>query len=302
VTVQVHRALDRFGPVGLDELNAQAAMLRRKDRKYLLAASDLAELLSGMPEGTRRLETDPGRWSEYESTYLDTGGLDLYLMAARCRPNRCKVRLRRYLDSGLDMIEIKVKDHRNQTVKHRRSTAFDPGVTLASMRAFAAGVEQSAPFAANLRPILANRYRRATLLLPSGSARATIDVDYRAGDIYGQYTGLGNLVVVETKTDGRPSSLDRLLWWAGHRPVKFSKYCTAMAALNSELPANRWHRVLPHHTSEFLVPAQNLGRLRDGHSNRSAVRDEEREVAVAVQDLGLFETGPATVGAGPRAY
>lgn len=252
--VGLDRALDRFGSVGLEQLNAQAAMLRRKDRKYLLSGADLAELIGGLSDQTRRLETEFGRWARYESTYLDTAGLGLYHLAARHRPNRCKVRLRRYLDSGLDMVEIKVKDHRNQTVKHRHNTVFDPGTTLEVMRRAAAGVSQSAPFAHDLRPVLTNRYRRATLLLPSGAARATIDIGCRAGDLYGQYIGLGHLVIVETKTDGRPSSLDRLLWRAGHRPVSISKYCTSMAALHPELPSNRWVRVLQHHTSEFLVP------------------------------------------------
>ena len=54
----------------------------------------------------------------------------------------------------------------------------------------------------------------------------------------------GALAIVETKTPGAPSSADRWLWAAGHRPAAISKYATGMALLHPELPANKWHRVL----------------------------------------------------------
>jgi hypothetical protein len=41
--------------------------------------------------------------------------------------------------------------------------------------------------------------------------------------------------------------LDRWLWQSGVRPVRISKYCTALAAMRPELPANKWHRTLARH-------------------------------------------------------
>jgi hypothetical protein len=40
------------------------------------------------------------------------------------------------------------------------------------------------------------------------------------------------------------SPLDRLLWTMGYRPVKISKFCTSLAALDRRLPANKWSRAL----------------------------------------------------------
>ena len=40
------------------------------------------------------------------------------------------------------------------------------------------------------------------------------------------------------------SATDRLLWRAGHRPVPVSKFATGLAALNPDLPRNRWARIL----------------------------------------------------------
>ena len=56
-----------------------------------------------------------------------------------------------------------------------------------------------------------------------------------------------DIAVVETKTCGAPCAADQLLWRDGHRPTVMSKYCTGLAALVPELPANKWHRTLQRH-------------------------------------------------------
>ena len=42
-----------------------------------------------------------------------------------------------------------------------------------------------------------------------------------------------------------------LLWEGGVRPVKISKYGTAMAAMH-DLPANKWHRTLDRYFHEYV--------------------------------------------------
>src|SRR5699024_4990496 len=89
-------------------------------------------------------------------------------------------------------------------------------------------------------------YRRTTLFLPQSASRATVDVDLG-------WTSLGagrrdlerpRLAIVETKTGATPSAVDRLLWARGHRPRRISKYGVGLAALHTELPDLKWHRVL----------------------------------------------------------
>jgi hypothetical protein len=53
--------------------------------------------------------------------------------------------------------------------------------------------------------------------------------------------------VVETKSANLPSQSDRWLWAHGIRPSRISKFCTGLAALHPELPANKWHRTLQKH-------------------------------------------------------
>ena len=93
---------------------------------------------------------------------------------------------------------------------------------------------------------LNTRYRRTTLLLPGGS-RATVDTDLEWEDTHGSVLRRPDLVIVETKSAGAASELDRLLWRHGHRPASLSKYGTGLAALRPALPANKWNRVLRRH-------------------------------------------------------
>jgi hypothetical protein len=51
-------------------------------------------------------------------------------------------------------------------------------------------------------------------------------------------------VIMETKSGSAAGPLDRHLWAHGVRPCRISKFATGLAALNPQLPANRWHRTL----------------------------------------------------------
>ncbi len=236
-----------FEPISLDELDQCARLLTRKDRKYIVDPAGLIRVLGALAPEVRALETAVGRWSAYESTYFDTPELDSFRMAATKRRGRFKVRTRCYVDSATTMIEVKTKDRRGRTVKHRQPVETGGGDVVDRVRRFAATIDEATPFVDDLAPRLTTSYQRATLVLPDAVARVTIDADYRAVDLTGGLTGLGDRLIVETKTNGAPSPVDRLLWGAGYRPVKFSKYATALAALHPELPHNRWHRVLVDH-------------------------------------------------------
>lgn len=229
--------------VGLDEIVAVADLQVRRDRKYLLPAEVAHELIGGVP--ARALEIDRRRRFRYESIYFDTPGWDSYLGAARRRPRRFKVRTRSYLDSGGCLLEVKVRDHRGNTVKHR--TPYHPSTRdrlTADGRAFVGSVAPVRHLADHLSPSLTVSYVRSTLLLDGGCDRVTIDDDAVWSTADGTTMGLDGLTIVETKTAGPPCALDRLLWRARYRPVSISKYGTGMALIRRDLPSNKWYRVL----------------------------------------------------------
>jgi hypothetical protein len=236
-------ALAQLPPIGLDEVIAIADLQTRRDRKYLLPTESAHAVLEGID--ARALDIGGRRRFRYESIYFDTRTWDSYLGAARRRPRRFKVRTRTYLDSHECVLEVKVRDHRGNTVKHRHpyETCSRDRLT-ADGTVFVGSIDAVAPHAHLLHPVITISYERTTLVLDDGSDRIPVDdAATWSADDRGAVT-LRGLTLIETKTPGPPSALDRALWRAGHRPVTISKYCTGMALLHGDLPANKWHRVL----------------------------------------------------------
>lgn len=241
--------LDRFGPVALDDLIADAALLTRIDRKYLVPRADVKLVLALLDEDTRVLEIDGARHFAYESVYFDTPDLLSFHMAAHPRRRRFKLRTRAYLDAGSAYLEIKTRGARGTTVKERseyditqRGTLVDDVHDDVADAFDAIGV--SSHRVEQLAATLTTRYRRTTLLAPDGAARATVDTDLRWEQSDGSGFALPGFAIVESKSPSSASQLDRLLWRAGYRPTTVSKYATGLAALHTELPRNRWARVL----------------------------------------------------------
>ena len=250
----------------LAELNSAAGLLTRVDRKYLVPLKSAQELVDGLAPDARVLAIDEQRRFSYASTYFDTPGLEAFMLAARKRRRRFKVRTRTYLDSGLCFLEVKTRGARGTTVKRRMGYHADdasrltgPGRAFVAACLAGAGVTGSAAareVAAALRPVLATTYERTTLHLPRAEARATIDTALtwrRLGPAHltaaiseGEPVTVADIAVVETKNPATPSPADRALWEAGYRPTRISKYATGMALLHPELPANRWYRTLTH--------------------------------------------------------
>lgn len=235
--------LDRLPAVSLAEMDEVAALGVRRDRKYLLAADELTQLLGALGTGTRALEIDGRRRFGYRSVYFDDSARRLYLATAHARPRRTKVRTRTYTDAGQTLLEVKVRDGRGRTVKHRFAACSDGGASLDLVaRDAVAGIEERLADA-ELEPTLVTRFTRSTLLLPRGG-RATIDIGLTLEVPNGASWSLTDVAVVETKSLGAPTEVDRRLWRARLRPVRFSKFGTGLAGLYPDLPANRWHRAL----------------------------------------------------------
>lgn len=248
----VARGLAGAAPVTLDELDATAALQTRVDRKYVLTPDEVAALLATLAAGGPRvLEIDGDRSFTYASTYYDTADLLTFRLAARRRRRRFKVRTRTYVDTGnTTFLEVKTRAARGVTVKERRpwelaTPLAGEGLEFVDDRLAAARL--AAPPSTQLAPVLRSAYRRTTVLVPD--ARVTLDTGLRwqladAGDVPDHARAdVGDLVVVETKAGTAPSSADRALWRAGHRPDRISKYATGLATLRPDLPDHPWRRL-----------------------------------------------------------
>lgn len=242
-------AVAHLAPISLDELVAEAALLARVDRKYVVPRRAVAGWIADLDPATRVLEIDGARTFAYESVYFDTPDLLSFHMAAQPRRRRFKLRTRAYLDSGDAFLEIKTRGARGLTVKEREE--YDPAhldrlTDAAHDRVTVAlddiGVAPRA--AAELRPALRTRYRRLTLLAADGVGRVTVDTDLTWLRPDGTGFALPGVAIVETKSGSAAGDADRALWRAGHRPETVSKYATGLAAMHPHLPRNRWARLL----------------------------------------------------------
>ena len=246
--------------ITLAQLNSEASLLTRMDRKYLVPPRDTQEVIDYLAPRAQVLQIDGLRHFRYASTYFDTPGLDAYFLAARKRRRRYKIRTRTYLDSGLCFLEVKTNGSRDSTVKDRFK--YDPDdadrvtpdgrlfIIERLVESSTCSPDEASTIAEALVPVMDSTYSRTTLHLPHDEARATFDTEL-TWDLFDPdgrrlKTGIsvGHLNVVETKNPSTASPTDRLLWRQGHRPAHISKYATGMALLYANLPTNRWHRTI----------------------------------------------------------
>jgi hypothetical protein len=231
-------------PISLLDLQAEAAFLTRRDRKYLIPVEALESLLDGINPATRVLEVDGLRCFGYRSLYFDDSAFSAYLLAARRRPHRFKVRTRLYTDSGICQLEVKVHNARGHTVKHRVEHDAHALANLSDPeRQWLKSFHQVASHADGMRHCITTVYQRTTLVLPVGAGRVTIDRDLTFSLPNGTTLQSSRWAVIESKGIGGPTTLDRLLWRNGYRPVSMSKFACGLSLLVPELPANRWRRV-----------------------------------------------------------
>ena len=265
--VRARDRLDHLRTTSLAELTEGAALMTRTDRKYVVPVGDLPALVNALPgldPDLKVLEIEGRRRHRYDSTYLDTPELEAYWRAARSRRHRFKVRTRHYVDTDLAFTEVKTRGPRGTTVKSRipspgEASGLAPRPLTSEDDDASSGASWPAPGSAHvdvdaLVPTLRTSYLRSTLWLPGSGARVTLDVDLSWSlpweDTVGSVPGLA---VVETKTAGASTGVDRALWAQGHRPVRISKYGTGLALMLPDLPAHRWHRVRTRHLEQHVI-------------------------------------------------
>ncbi|MDO4908610.1 MAG: polyphosphate polymerase domain-containing protein [Corynebacterium sp.] len=234
--------LSHLSPISLEELVAQAAMLTRVDRKYVMWERDCEGIVEKLDEKTRVLEIDGSRSQKYRSVYFDNPDGRSFYMAAHPRRRKFKVRIRQYMDTEAAFVEVKARGARGVTVKERVEVDWD-AAQHNSLGAAEPWVREKIGLDEPLIPTLWGSYERSTLLMQDGG-RATIDTHCDWENVAGTYLTVPGLVIVETKSGSSPSVVDKQLWAGGHRPQKISKFGTGMAALDPSLPHNRWNRVL----------------------------------------------------------
>lgn len=244
MTGAILSSLGAHPSVDLQELQNVAELQIRVDRKYLVPDRAVSLLTAALPPEVAVLRIEDEQLFHYESLYFDTPDLLSYSLTARRRPHRFKVRIRTYHNSGLCMLEVKTKNGRRATVKHRVVHPFDARERLTDEARRFVDEATGTDLSCQLVPSMTTDFWRNTLLDRADGSRTTIDRDLSWHDIEDTQRSLPASAIIETKTFGRASATDRWLWQHGFRPSAISKYCIGMALFDPTLPANRWNRIL----------------------------------------------------------
>lgn len=229
--------LNTFSPISLDEMKS-VRLMNRVDTKFVTTMPRLRQLLKMAQSEYFMQEIDGERNSRYTTIYYDTPRLDMYINHHNGCLGRQKVRVRQYVDSGLNFLEVKVKNNHRRTRK-KRIAIDELNIEGAEKHEF---LEKLCWYDIDtLQPALRNWFSRVTLVNKAMTERVTIDTGLRFHNyISGEDKTLDDAVVVELKRDGnQPSPLLWMLRDLRIQPHGFSKYCMGTALSNPDVKQNR---------------------------------------------------------------
>ncbi len=238
---------ERFARIGLAELNVRAELLTRRDNKYLIHSTQLANVLAALETKCEMLEIDGRHRFRYESIYLDTEDHHCFRDHNQNRRHRLKLRFRHYADSHQAYFEVKVKDRNNQTRKYRQLVdhgVFTGATLTPELMTFLGTKLQKHPHRlaeTPYGPTIHVDYERITLVARQDSVRVTLDNRLRFSQGSGAFQAGEDLWVMEVKSDKGRSWIDQMLVRQHVRPVpSCSKYCVGLSLVNEVKRINRF--------------------------------------------------------------
>ena len=225
-----------FTSITLLQLNAKAAMLERRDNKYVVQEAALQQAVTLLAPHFDVLEIDGKRNFTYETRYFDDAQHTNYFDHHRGKRLRCKIRVRRYLDAQTCFVEVKFKDKRGVTVKKRLKYSIDKFESLDTRAMVLIRAAYRKFFGRELHPVLQPvldiSYRRVTLVAKAGGERMTIDSALVFSRTDRSHPINENIFIVETKSANGNGIADKILRGLHQHPTnRCSKYCVGAALL-----------------------------------------------------------------------
>ena len=241
-----------YDPITLDEMSG-IKLMNRTDTKFVTTVDRLMLLLAKARDEYRVQEVAGRRIASYYTAYFDTPDYNMYTVHQNGHAGRQKLRIRSYVDSGQNFLEVKTKNNHGRTKKKRVDmVGFDPIHPDHNIR-FLRQDEQFRSYDMFLQKHLRydptvltehleNHFHRITLVNKAKTERVTIDTDLCFHNLKtGQDVDLTGLVIVEVKRDGlQPSPILGMLRDLRIKPSGFSKYCMGSALTNPSLKRNNF--------------------------------------------------------------
>lgn len=247
----VETALASFNRIDLAELNQRAALMTRKDNKYLLTTEQVALFLERVQGGFDVLDIGGKTAFGYNSAYFDSDSLHCFRDHNQNRRRRLKVRYRHYEDTQQYFMEVKLKGAGGETAKLRRpidASHFDahhlPGELDDYLKSTVRD-HHDRELTHRYQKTLHVRYQRSTLIAKTGRERVTLDNQLRFSQEDNNVALSPTLWVIEVKSPKGASPTDRVLKSLGARPASLcSKYCVGLTLTTPTMRSGRFTATL----------------------------------------------------------
>ena len=254
--------LNEYDSITLDEMRS-IRLMNRIDTKFVTTVPMLRQLLLLAKDDYFVQESQGERISPYYTLYFDTPDCKMYNRHEAGHLSRQKVRVRSYVNAGLNFLEVKTKNNHGRTKKKRiEALNFDPenhSIFNVQSSLFSDFLQTYLKYPQQtLVRQVENRFDRITLVNKAKTERLTIDTNLRFHNIStNNYRFMEDLVVIELKRDGlQPSPILPMLTKLRIHPHGFSKYCIGSALTNADLRRNRIKPRL--HSVEKILNSCNL--------------------------------------------
>ena len=214
-------------------------LMNRIDTKYVTTRETALKILQEADAtGYRACEIEGETVTSYHSMYYDTPDLEMFRIHRAGHRVRQKIRERTYMVSGITFLEIKRKNNKGRT-KKKRMRLPDEG---------AAGfVERESWYRlSDISPACTTDFNRITLVNREKTERITFDSDLEfSNPRTGRKAGLGDIVIIELKQDGRAySRMRHILLEHRVHPFKVSKYCMGTVLTDPSVHPGRFKEKL----------------------------------------------------------
>jgi len=245
----IRNCLLPFTKVTLVDLD-QVKLMNRTDLKFCLHISQLPEILDAIKSYYSVLEINGETVFKYDNTYFDTPDNQMFICHQNGKSNRFKVRIRNYVESNLNFLEIKLKNNKGRTIKKRVvKQEFIPEFTTSEITF----VEKVTPFSSlQLEPKIRSCFNRFTLVDKEFTQRVTVDMAPGFQNPENKVT-LNNLVIIEIKQDksSNPAMIIKILQELKIRKQGFSKYCIGRSLLEDKIKKNNFKPLLLKISKEY---------------------------------------------------
>lgn len=225
-----------FDSVALNQ-TGEVKLMNRIDRKYWFHISKLNQVLKNALANYNILEINGRRLMKYQTMYFDTPENSMYLKHHNRNLGRHKIRTRKYDLTGDVFLEIKFKNNKKITQKHR--ILIDDENKKFTSRENEFILKNSFYSPTDLHEVVANQFLRITLVHKNFTDRCTIDIspEFRNES---KSLKLNDLVILEIKRGSslQHSPMTSILQNLKIRQRGLSKYCTSRALLEPGLKQN----------------------------------------------------------------